>query len=116
MAQRQSKRELRFRRHKRVRAKVRGTASRPRLAVYKSNRYLHAQLIDDNAAKTLIGVTSRGIGSGSKVERSRAMGEGLAAAARAKGIEKVVFDRGGFSFRGRIAACADGARAGGLVF
>ncbi|MDP3734901.1 MAG: 50S ribosomal protein L18 [bacterium] len=113
---RPTKQTQRIRRHKRIRAKVRGTSVRPRLAVYKSNRYLHVQLVDDRTAKTIVGIMSRGIGSGSKVERSRVAGEQLAKAARAKGIERVVFDRGGFSFRGRIAACAEGARSGGLVF
>ena len=111
-----SKNTQRIRRHRRIRAKVCGTAARPRLAVYKSNRYLHAQLIDDSAARTLVGIMSRDVGSGNKVARSRSTGEALAKAARAKGIERVVFDRGGFSFRGRIAALADGAREGGLIF
>ena len=111
-----NKAEQRTRRHKRIRAKVRGTAARPRLAVYKSNRYLHVQLIDDSAARTLIGVMSRDVGSGNKVARSRSTGEALAKAAHARGIERVVFDRGGFSYRGRIAAFADGARDGGLIF
>jgi len=111
-----TKQTQRVRRHKRIRAKVRGTSARPRLAVYKSNRYLHVQLIDDSAAKTLVGILGRWVGTGTKVEQSRTAGEALAKAARAKGIERVVFDRGGFSFRGRIAACAEGARAGGLIF
>jgi large subunit ribosomal protein L18 len=111
-----TKQTQRIRRHRRIRAKVRGTASRPRLAVYKSNRYLHAQVIDDRAAKTLVGLMSRAVGSGTKVERSRAAGAELAKAARAKGVERVVFDRGGFSYRGRVAAFADGARKEGLVF
>ena len=111
-----SKNTQRIRRHRRIRAKVRGTAARPRLAVYKSNRYLYAQLIDDSAARTLIGILGRDVGSGNKVARSRSTGEALAKAAHALGIERVVFDRGGFSYRGRVAAFADGAREGGLVF
>ena len=111
-----TKQNQRIRRHKRIRAKVRGTASRPRLAVYKSNRYLYAQLIDDRSARTIIGVSSRGLGTGTKVDGSRRTGSALAEAARAKGVESVVFDRGGFSYRGRVAALAAGAREGGLVF
>lgn len=95
------------RRHKRIRAKVKGTALRPRLAVYKSNRYLEAQIIDDGAGRTLL--------SG-KMDDAVKLGKDIATRAKAKGIEAVVFDRGGFRYTGQIAALAEAARAGGLKF
>ena len=99
-----AKREGRMRRHARVRKKVEGTASRPRLAVYRSNRHIYAQLIDDVAAATLAAASDTEIASGpAKTDR-----------AKEAGIERVVFDRGGRKFHGRVAAVADGAREEGL--
>ncbi len=97
----------RERRHNRIRAKIKGTAKRPRLCVYKSNRYLEAQLIDDMAGKTLL--------SG-KMDNAKQLGSDLAKRAQAKGIKKVVFDRGGFRYTGQIMALAQAARGGGLIF
>lgn len=97
----------RQRRHNRIRAKVSGTSLRPRLAVYKSNRYMEAQLIDDAAGKTLVGL---------KMDDAAKLGKEIAAKAKEKGVTKVVFDRGGFRYIGRIAAVAEAARAGGLEF
>ena len=97
----------RQRRHNRIRAKVKGTALRPRLCVYKSNRYLEAQVIDDTKGQTLAAV---------KMDDAKAAGAEIAKAAKAKGIEAVVFDRGGFRYTGAIATLADAAREGGLKF
>lgn len=102
-----TKRAGRISRHKRIRARVSGTAERPRLAVYKSNRYVEVQLIDDTAGKTLAAV---------KIADAVKAGQEIAKKAQAKGITKVVFDRGGFRFIGQIAKLADAAREGGLNF
>src|SRR3712207_4116962 len=91
----------RERRHNRIRAKVVGTAARPRLAVYKSNRYVHAQIIDDAAGKTLVSGSTKEVG-GKKMDASKKLGAELAKKAKAAGIEEVVFDRGGFRYTGRI--------------
>ena len=103
--------------HKRIRAKISGTKNRPRLCVFKSANHIYAQLIDDEHGKVLtqasdIKVTSKG----NKVARAMQIGKLLAKEALAKKIEKVVFDRGGFVFHGRVKAVADGAREGGLKF
>ena len=97
----------RTRRHNRIRAKVTGTAERPRLAVYKSNRYLEAQLIDDTRGHTLM--------SG-KMDDAVKLGEDIAKRAKVAGVSRVVFDRGGFRYAGRVAALAEAARKGGLEF
>lgn len=97
----------RQRRHNRIRAKVTGTKERPRLSIYKSNRYLEAQLIDDTAGRTLL--------SG-KMDDAIKLGKDIAARAKAAGIQMVVFDRGGFRYTGRVAALAQAAREGGLKF
>jgi large subunit ribosomal protein L18 len=97
----------RTRRHNRIRAKVQGTAQRPRLAVYKSNRYLEAQVIDDDKGHTLAAV---------KMDDAKKAGAEIAKAAKAAGISAVVFDRGGFRYTGAIATLADAAREGGLKF
>jgi large subunit ribosomal protein L18 len=107
------------RRHARVRSKVSGTAERPRLAVFKSNRYLHAQIIDDNAGKTLLAGTTKAEGKGKqakKMDAAKVLGADLAKRAVAAGITTVVFDRGGFRYTGRITMLADAAREGGLKF
>ena len=106
----------RTRRHTRIRARVSGTASRPRLAVFRSNRALYAQLIDDERAITIVAADSRKEKGATLREQSTSMGASVGAKAKEKGIEQVVFDRGGFQYQGAIAAFADSARATGLVF
>jgi len=110
------KRQQRTRRHARLRARVIGTPERPRLAVFRSNRYIYAQLIDDSTGTTLASVDSRGQSGDTQRERATAVGEAIAAAAQKQKIEKAVFDRGGFRYQGVIAALADGAREAGLEF
>lgn len=108
--------EKRTRRHARIRARVQGTKDRPRLAVYRSNRFIYAQLIDDGASTTLAASDSRSVKGASARERAEAVGKAIAEAAKKKGVEKVVFDRGGFQYQGVIAALAEGARKAGLQF
>ncbi|MCI0636903.1 MAG: 50S ribosomal protein L18 [Actinobacteria bacterium] len=111
-----TRRRARVRRHTRVRIKVSGTAARPRLAVFRSNRHIYAQLIDDDAARTIASASDAevpGAGDG-KVGSAKAVGELLAERAKAAGIDRVVFDRGGRLYHGRVAALADGAREKGL--
>ena len=110
--------QRRLRRRRRVRAKIRGTESRPRLAVYRSNRGLYAQLIDDTRGHTLAAVTwiepeLRGLKA---MEQATRAGELLAGRAKEAGVESCVFDRGGYKYHGRVKALADGARGGGLEF
>ncbi len=109
---------IRARRHKRIRMSgVSGTVARPRLSVYKSNRYMHAQLIDDTVNKTLIAGSTKSMPKGTKkTDGARMLGAELAKRAKAAGITTVVFDRGGFRYTGRVAALADAAREGGLKF
>lgn len=111
-----AKKEKRVRRHTRIRAKVSGTAEKPRLAVFKSNRYISAQLIDDQSNVTLASSHSREVKGKSMTEKAQLVGEAIATKAKAKKITTVVFDRGGFIYTGNIKALADGARAGGLKF
>lgn len=106
----------RQRRHNRIRAKVAGTAARPRLAVFKSNRYLHAQIIDDAAGRTLVAGSTKEMGKEKKMAASERLGAELAMKAKAAGITRVVFDRGGFRYTGRVATLAEAARKGGLEF
>jgi large subunit ribosomal protein L18 len=111
-------RQLRERRHRRVRGKVSGTAERPRLAVFRSNRGIFAQLVDDGSGKTIAGaswMTIKGL-KGNKTDQAREVGKAVAEAGRKAGIETVVFDRGGYLYHGRVKALADGAREGGLRF
>jgi large subunit ribosomal protein L18 len=115
-----TRRELRYRRHLRVRQKVTGTAARPRLVVFRSLKHTYAQLVNDDLGVTLLGVsdTSEGVaveGAG-KVARAKAVGTLLASKAKAAGITSVVFDRAGYRYHGRVQAVADGARASGLEF
>ena len=112
----QNKTEKRERRHARIRAKIHGTAVRPRLSVYKSNRSLSAQLIDDDKGVTIIAVSTSDVSGKTMLEKSKKAGEALAKAAEGKKITAVVFDRGGFIYTGRIKALAEGAREGGLKF
>ena len=110
-------RQARLRRHRRVRGKVSGTAERPRLAVYRSNRGIFAQLVDDAAGTTLASASWLALGhEGDKTAQAREVGKALAAAATKAGIESVVFDRGGYLYHGRVRALAEGAREGGLSF
>ena len=109
-----AKRGNRVRRHVRVRKKVSGTAQRPRLAVYRSNRHIYAQLVDDGAARTVASASDAGFSDGDKSARAKQVGKALAERAKAAGVERVVFDRGGRLFHGRVKALADGAREGGL--
>lgn len=112
----------RKRRHMRVRRKIHGTAERPRLNVYRSLEHIYAQIIDDDAGHTLVAIstvsrdTRNELASLSKLEQAKSIGQKVADLARAKGIETVVFDRGGFPYHGRIKALAEGSREGGLVF
>jgi large subunit ribosomal protein L18 len=108
--------EKRVRRHLRVRKAVQGTAARPRLVVYRSLKHITAQLVDDDAARTLATVTSTKVGEGKKSDKSLEVGKQIAVVAREKGITRVVFDRGGYQYHGRVKAVADGAREGGLEF
>ena len=112
----QKKDQNRSRRHARIRARVIGSAEKPRLAVFKSNTAVYAQLINDAEGKTLTAADSRKASGGNLTEKATAVGKTIAEAAKKAGVEKVVFDRGGFQYQGVIAALADGARAGGLKF
>ena len=112
--------ERRHQRHLRVRHKVSGSAERPRLVVFRSSKHIYAQLVDDTRGVTLVGASdgSEGVtveGKG-KTAKSFALGRLIAARAKAKGITKVVFDRAGYQYHGRVKAVADGARKGGLEF
>jgi large subunit ribosomal protein L18 len=111
-----TKREQRERRHNRVRARVEGTESRPRLSIYKSNTRLTAQIIDDTKGTTLAAVSSANEKGKTPKERAEQAAATLAKAAGAKGIKAVVFDRGGFQYVGTIKAFADAARGAGLEF
>ena len=119
MVSRKDANKARLKRHKRVRAKISGTASRPRLAVYRSNAHISAQVIDDVAGVTLVSASTHEkdfLGNGGNKVAARAVGKLLAERANAKGITEVVFDRGGYLYHGRVSELADGAREGGLKF
>ncbi len=105
-----------IKRQARIRAKVRSISDLPRLSVFRSNNYVYAQIIDDSAHKTLIGVTETKKQTGTKSERARVLGQELAKQALAKKIKKVVFDKGSYAYHGRVKALAEGAREGGLEF
>ena len=112
-------RKLRLVRHARVRSKVTGTLERPRLCVFRSLRHIYAQVIDDTQGHTLVAASSLEAGAGTgkpKASASVAVGTLLAERARAKGIDQVVFDRGGYKYHGRVKALAEASRAGGLIF
>jgi large subunit ribosomal protein L18 len=113
-----TKPEARARRHKRVRGKISGTAERPRLVVFRSNRGIEAQLVDDLAGRTLAAASWLRLKKfkGTKTEQAAEVGKLLAANARKAGLERVVFDRGGYLYHGRVKALADAAREGGLKF
>jgi large subunit ribosomal protein L18 len=113
-----TKRERRLRRRRRVRAKVRGTAERPRISVFRSNRGISAQLIDDDAGRTLAAVNwiEPDLRELPPMEQAKRAGELLAERAKQAGVEACVFDRGGYRYHGRVKALAEGAREGGLKF
>jgi len=114
MLEKQLKRK---RRHKRVRAKVSGTGKLPRLSVFRSGKHIYAQLIDDQKGKTIIEANDQKLkGKSSKIDKAKEIGKTIAKKALAGKIEKVVFDRGGYKYHGRIKALAEGAREGGLKF
>ena len=107
--------ELRYRRHLRVRKRVGGTAERPRLVVFRSLKHIYAQLVDDTSNRTLATVSDHKL-TGKKSERSSAVGKLIAQKAKDAGLSRVVFDRAGYRYHGRVKAVADGAREGGLEF
>ncbi len=109
-----TKRDARLRRHSRVRKKISGDTQRPRLAVFRSNKHIYAQLIDDVNAVTVAQASDREVKGDSKTERAKAVGELIAGRAKDAGISTAVFDRGGRLYHGRVAALAEGAREGGL--
>ncbi len=113
-----TKPQKRLRRRRRVRARIRGSAERPRLSVYRSNRGVFAQLIDDDSGRTLAAAswTEPELRKLDSMEQAKRAGELLAERAKAAGVESCVFDRGGYRFHGRVAAIAEGAREGGLRF
>jgi len=124
-SKRRKSRELqRQRRHMRIRNKIRGTAERPRLVVYRSLKNIEGQLVDDEAGRTVIGLSTlaegvrdfKAEGPNRRVEHAREAGKALAERAKAQGIQAVVFDRGGYKYHGRVKAFAEGAREGGLQF
>ncbi len=112
-----SRTDARQRRHRRVRKEVRGTAARPRMAVYRSNRYIYVQIIDDVAGHTMAQASSRELKTpGLSVKAASKVGKRIAARAQDAGVDTVVFDRGGFAFHGKVRALAEAAREEGLKF
>ena len=109
-----TKHEARVRRHARVRKKVAGSVERPRLAVFRSNRHIYVQLIDDVAAVTIASASDAEVKGTGKIARAKAVGELIASRAKEAGVQAAVFDRGGRLYHGRVAALAEGAREGGL--
>jgi large subunit ribosomal protein L18 len=119
MIHKTAKNEIRVRIHERIRHKLRGTAERPRLAIYRSVAHIYAQVIDDNGGTTLVSASSidkTAKTNGGNVAAAKAIGKLVAERAREKGIKQVVFDRGGYRYHGRVKALADAARAAGLEF
>lgn len=111
-----SKINKRISRHKRIRARVYGESDRPRLSVFKSNSYIYAQLIDDNKGVTIVAVSDSKMKGKTKTQRAKEAGVEIAKNAKDKKIKKVIFDRGGYLYTGRVKAFAEGARKGGLNF
>lgn len=111
-----SKKQRRNKIKTRIRGKISGTAARPRMSVFRSNKQIYVQLIDDEAGKTLVATSSKGIEEGTKSEIAAKVGENAAQKAIAAGITEVVFDRNGYLFHGRVKSLADAARKGGLKF
>ncbi|MBR3096539.1 MAG: 50S ribosomal protein L18 [Bacteroidales bacterium] len=119
MIKRPDTRGQRIKRHNRVRGKISGTAERPRLCVFRSENHIYAQIIDDVAGNTLVSASSvekEFEGKGGNMEAAKKIGAAIAERALQKGIEEVVFDRGGYIYHGRVKALAEGAREGGLKF
>ncbi len=114
------RRESRLRRHRRVRKKLRGTSERPRLAIHRSNKHISLQVIDDESGHTLAAASSVEAAmrneNGATVESAKKLGRMVAERAKAAGVNKVVFDRGGYAYHGRVAAAAEAAREAGLEF
>ena len=116
------KKKMKIRRHARIRAKISGTNDRPRLSIFRSNKYIYAQLIDDETGKTLVAASDIGIKQGktktkkTKIERAKEVGNLVAKEAKTKKIKTIVFDRGGFIYAGRVRSLAEAARESGLVF
>jgi large subunit ribosomal protein L18 len=108
--------QRRYKRHLRVRNKISGTPERPRLVVFRSLKHIYAQLVDDTANRTIATVSDLGIEEGKKAEKAMQVGMRIAERAKGAGISRVVFDRAGYRYHGRIKAVADGARKGGLEF
>jgi len=115
-----SKNQVRLRVHKRIRQRVHGSEERPRLAVFRSVKHIYAQVIDDRKGHTVAAASSgeknSSVGSGGNVAGAKEVGKLIAERAKAKGVKKVVFDRGGYLYHGRVKALADAARAAGLEF
>lgn len=122
MIQKRSRQAVRLNKHRRIRNKVKGTAARPRLAVFRSNNHIYAQIIDDSKANTLVAASTMEKDVSSKLEKTsnvdaaKVVGTAIAEKALAQGIEQVVFDRGGYIYHGRIQSLADAAREAGLKF
>lgn len=122
MISKQSRKEVRVKKHMRVRSRLSGTAEMPRLAVFRSNNHMYAQIIDDDAQKTLVSASTLqsdvkdGLAKTNNVEAASKLGTVIAERAKEKGITKVVFDRGGFVYAGKVKALADAAREAGLKF
>jgi len=114
--QKNSKSQKTTTRHNRIRAKISGTTERPRLAVFRSNKNIYAQVIDDTTSKTLVAFSADKAKGQTLSLRAKEVGLEIAKLAKAKNITTVVFDRGGFSYTGKISALAEGAREGGLIF
>jgi large subunit ribosomal protein L18 len=107
---------LRRKRHERIRLRLRGSTDRPRLSIFRSAKFIYAQVIDDESGRTLAAASSREarLADGGKVDTARAVGRALAERARAAGVQRVVLDRGGYQYHGRVRSLAEGAREGGL--
>lgn len=118
MINKESRQDVRIRKHLRVREKISGTSETPRLCVFRSNKNIEAQIIDDSKGITICSVSTVGlkIKNGHNIEGATKLGEAIALRAKEKGIEKVVFDRGGYIYHGRVKAVAEAARNGGLKF
>lgn len=122
MIKKKSRSEIRVKKHKRMRNRIQGTTERPRLAVFRSEKHIYAQIIDDMTGKTLVAASTvekdikAALKATSNVEAATAVGTAIAKKAAAKGIENVVFDRGGFLYHGRVKALAEAAREAGLQF
>ncbi|MBU1091644.1 50S ribosomal protein L18 [Patescibacteria group bacterium] len=114
--ERKEKTEKRDMRRRRVRAKIFGVSDCPRISVFRSNKYISLQLIDDEKGESLLQANDIGLKNGTKTERARKIGKKIAEEAKKKNIKKAVFDRGGYAYHGRVKASADGCREGGLKF